>query len=125
MNGVDLARFEFDYDTTWQAFFLDRDLNIYSRYGGRDEKSADGRQSKESLLVTIREVLDVHARRQARAATVISSPLRGMARVGAGSRETHTPPPQPSPPRGEGASRNGRSRNLRHHPETRRLQLPP
>jgi serine protease Do len=60
MNGVDLARFEFDYDTTWQAFFLDADLNVYSRYGGRDEASADGRLSKESLLVTMREVLDAH-----------------------------------------------------------------
>lgn len=60
MNGVDLSRFEFDYDTTWQAFFLDADLNIYSRYGGRDEESADGRLSKESLLVTMREVLEAH-----------------------------------------------------------------
>src|SRR6185295_954016 len=62
MNGVDLARFEFDYDTTWHAFFLDADLNIYSRYGGRDEHSADGRQSKESLLTTMNEVLAVHER---------------------------------------------------------------
>jgi len=63
MNGVDLARFEFDYDTTWQAFFLDADLGIYSRYGGRDETSADGRLSKESLLTTMREVLEAHERR--------------------------------------------------------------
>ena len=65
MNGVDLARFEFDYDTTWQAFFLDADLNVYSRYGGRDEESADGRHSRESLLTTMREVLEVHERRKA------------------------------------------------------------
>lgn len=63
MNGVDLARFEFDYDTTWQAFFLDAELNVYSRYGGRDETSPDGRLSKESLLTTMREVLEVHERR--------------------------------------------------------------
>lgn len=67
MNGVDLARFEFDYDTTWQAFFLDADLGVYSRYGGRDETSADGRLSKESLLTTMREVLDVHSRRSGQA----------------------------------------------------------
>lgn len=65
MNGVDLARFEFDYDTTWQAFFLDADLDVYSRYGGRDESSADGRLSKESLLTTMGEVLEVHSRRSA------------------------------------------------------------
>jgi predicted metalloprotease with PDZ domain len=70
MNGVDLARFEFDYDTTWHAFFLDPGLNVYSRYGGRDEEAADGRQSKESLLTTMREVLEVHERRKARAAVL-------------------------------------------------------
>lgn len=64
MNGVDLARFEFDYDTTWQAFFLDASLNVYSRYGGRDETSSDGRLSTESLLTTMREVLELHERRQ-------------------------------------------------------------
>jgi predicted metalloprotease with PDZ domain len=67
MNGVDLARFDFDYDTTWHAFFLDSDLNIYSRYGGRDEEASDGRHSKESLVTTMREVLAVHERRQKRA----------------------------------------------------------
>jgi hypothetical protein len=64
MNGVDLARFEFDYDTTWQAFFLDAELSVYSRYGGRDENSPDGRLSKESLLTTMHEVLEVHERRK-------------------------------------------------------------
>ena len=66
MNGIDLTRFEFDYDTTWQAFFLDADLNVYSRYGGRDEDSADGRHSRESLITTMREVLEVHERPQKR-----------------------------------------------------------
>lgn len=65
MNTVDLARFEFDYDTTWAAFFLDADLNIYSRYGGRDGGSADARQSKESLLQTMQEVLETHEQRLA------------------------------------------------------------
>jgi len=64
MNDVDIARFEFDYDTTWTSFLLDADLNIYSRYGGRDENVAEGRMSKESLLQTMREVLDVHAQRR-------------------------------------------------------------
>jgi serine protease Do len=63
MNGVDLARFQFDYDTTWTAFFLDADLNVYSRYGGRDENVADSRMSSESLRQTMREVLDIHERR--------------------------------------------------------------
>ena len=60
MNGVDIGRFEFDYDTTWAGFFVDPDLNVYSRYGGRDEGEPEARLSTESLLHTMREVLDVH-----------------------------------------------------------------
>ncbi len=87
MNGVDLARFEFDYDTTWQAFFLDSHLRVYSRYGGRDEHSADGRQSIESLLTTMREVLEVHERRQARA-----EPPPREGRDEGGDTDFHPPP---------------------------------
>ena len=65
MNHVDIARFEFDFDTTWSAFFTDADLNIYSRYGGRDENNADSRMSKASLCRTMQEVLEVHPRRLA------------------------------------------------------------
>ncbi|MDB5384472.1 MAG: hypothetical protein JWM11_118 [Planctomycetaceae bacterium] len=60
MNHVDVARFEFDYDTTWTSFFLDADLNIYSRYGGRDDRVADSRMSRESLLETMSNVLSTH-----------------------------------------------------------------
>ena len=60
MNRVDIARFEFDYDTTWAAFFTDSKLRIYSRYGGRDEHEPESRLSKGSLLQTMREVLDAH-----------------------------------------------------------------
>lgn len=69
MNGVDLARFEFDYDNTWQAFFLDANLNVYARYGGRDAASPESRLSKESLLTTMREVLEAHDLRQREPAT--------------------------------------------------------
>jgi len=64
MNGIDLGRFDFDYDNTWQAFFLDADLNVYSRYGGRDASSPEARLSTGSLLQTMREVLETHERRQ-------------------------------------------------------------
>ena len=60
MNRVDIARFEFDYDTTWAAFFADSKLRIYSRYGGRDEHEPESRLSKASLLQTMREVLNAH-----------------------------------------------------------------
>ena len=60
MNRIDIARFEFDYDTTWAAFFTDSKLRIYSRYGGRDEHEPESRLSKASLLQTMREVLETH-----------------------------------------------------------------
>ncbi len=60
MNRVDIARFEFDYDTTWAAFFADSKLRIYSRYGGRDEHEPESRLSKASLLQTMHEVLNAH-----------------------------------------------------------------
>jgi predicted metalloprotease with PDZ domain len=92
MNGVDLARFDFDYDTTWHGFFLDADLNVYSRYGGRDETSSDGRLSKDSLLTTMREVLAVHERRRERIA--IPPRLRGANGVdGAVADIDHHPSP--------------------------------
>jgi hypothetical protein len=68
MNRVDIARFEFDYDTTWAAFVTDSKLRIYSRYGGRDEHEPDARLSKASLLQTLRESLDAHKAATERAA---------------------------------------------------------
>ncbi|MCY2965301.1 MAG: thioredoxin family protein, partial [Planctomycetota bacterium] len=64
MNGVDLARFDFDYDNTWQAFFLDADLNVYGRYGGREASAPEARLSKESLVQTMGEVLEAFERRK-------------------------------------------------------------
>jgi membrane-associated protease RseP (regulator of RpoE activity) len=66
MNGVDLNRFDFDYDVTWNSFFLDEKLNVYSRYGGRDDGEPERRLSKDALLRTMRSVLAAHAERKAR-----------------------------------------------------------
>lgn len=41
MRGVDLRRFEFDYDLTWAAFFLDSQGRVLGRFGGRDAASPD------------------------------------------------------------------------------------
>lgn len=84
MNGVNLRRFDFDYDVTWNGFFLDEDLNVYSRYGGRDHGEPEDRLSKASLLHTMQQVLDVHGRRDA---------LRreGVAYVQPVPRETQVP----------------------------------
>lgn len=89
MNHVDLARFEFDYDTTWTSFFLDADLNIYSRYGGRDERIPDARMSRESLLHTMSEVLQAHAKIRRASAVDLPRILR---------EETHPAPAKPTSP---------------------------
>src|SRR5687768_15950221 len=41
MEGVDLSLFQFDYDQTWTAFFMNADKTIYGRYGTRATGGAD------------------------------------------------------------------------------------
>lgn len=60
LSGINLNRFTFDMDVTWNAFFTDASLNIYSRYGGRDGGEPDERMSRGSLLQTMQEVLSLH-----------------------------------------------------------------
>jgi S1-C subfamily serine protease len=58
--GIDLRRFEFDYDLTWYAFFLNADETIYGRYGGRDASSADARLSMKGLRFAMDRALEAH-----------------------------------------------------------------
>jgi membrane-associated protease RseP (regulator of RpoE activity) len=60
MNDVDIRVFQFDYDLTWMAFFLDASERIYSRFGGRDGQRAEGRVSVAALKYTMRLVLQAH-----------------------------------------------------------------
>jgi serine protease Do len=60
VDQSDLSIFEFDYDLTFMAFFLSPDEKIYARYGGRDSKNADNRQSLEGLRYTMQSVLRMH-----------------------------------------------------------------
>ena len=41
ISGADLNVFDFDYDLTWAAFFLNADETVYGRFGGRDAESPD------------------------------------------------------------------------------------
>jgi membrane-associated protease RseP (regulator of RpoE activity) len=63
VDQSDLSIFEFDYDLTFMVFFLSPDEKIYSRYGGRDSKNADNRQSLEGLRYTMESVLRMHRQR--------------------------------------------------------------
>jgi serine protease Do len=58
--GMDLRRFEFDYDLTWYAFFLNADGTIYGRYGGRDATDADARLSLKGLRYAMDRALEAH-----------------------------------------------------------------
>ena len=43
-------------------FFMDAKENVYARYGGRDGRNADNRQSLAGLRATLQSVLKMHAR---------------------------------------------------------------
>jgi predicted metalloprotease with PDZ domain len=62
MRGVDLTTFDFDYDLTWAAFFMNANEHIYGRYGGRDEGPADKGLSIEGLTYAMEASLAAHAR---------------------------------------------------------------
>lgn len=47
---------------TFAVFFLDAQERVYARYGGRDSKNADNRQSLEGLRHTMESVLEMHGR---------------------------------------------------------------
>ena len=38
-NGMDLSLFQFDYDQSWAAFFMNADRTIYGRYGTRSHQT--------------------------------------------------------------------------------------
>ena len=60
MNDVNLALFNYDYDVTFMAYFLSPQEGVYSRFGGRDADSADGRLSVAGLKHTMKLVLAAH-----------------------------------------------------------------
>jgi hypothetical protein len=60
IDNLDLNLFEFDYDLTMMIFFMNDRAKVYARYGGRDAKNADNRQSLAGLLYTMNSVLAMH-----------------------------------------------------------------
>src|SRR5882672_5837390 len=60
-NGMDLTLFQFDYDLTFAAFFLNADRTIYGRFGSRsDQKEADRDISIEGLREALNGALELH-----------------------------------------------------------------
>jgi serine protease Do len=60
-NGMDLSRFQFDYDQSWAAFFLNADGTIYGRYGTRSHQhDSEEDVSLDGFLDTMQSVLALH-----------------------------------------------------------------
>ena len=62
MKGVDLSQFQFDYDLSWAAMFINADGTVYGRYGTQSAAGADAYNSVESLEKTMHRVLSAHAK---------------------------------------------------------------
>jgi len=60
MNGVNIDLFQFEYDLTWMGFFMDAEDRFYARYGGREDAEAESHLNKQSLLATMRQVVELH-----------------------------------------------------------------
>ena len=86
IEGADLNHFKFDYDLTFMVFFMDSEGRIISRYGGRDSRDADNRQSLAGLGHVMEEVLDTFSKSPARViAKSAAKPLFAEG-LGVGSR---------------------------------------
>src|SRR5216117_1638183 len=60
-NGMDLSLFQFDYDLTFVAFFLNADKTIYGRFGSRSErKDATKDISLEGFEKALSGALELH-----------------------------------------------------------------
>src|SRR5262245_43732960 len=74
------------------VFFLDADAKVYARYGGRDAKDADNRQSLDGLHYTMKSVLAMHERQAKEFAPKSQEEpkyVRGMAGPKGGGRCMH------------------------------------
>jgi serine protease Do len=65
ITGADLNIFDFDYDLTWAAFFLSADGVVYGRFGGRDAKGPDTRNSLLGLRFALEQALAAHREHRA------------------------------------------------------------
>lgn len=60
--GLDLARFQFDYELTWAAFFLNADGAVYGRYGTRRGHEQAGRDvSMVGFRKAVEGALELHS----------------------------------------------------------------
>jgi serine protease Do len=62
MWGVDLAQFQFDWELTWAAVFLNADKTVYGRFGSRrNHDGVDGDNRVEAFRKAAEGALELHA----------------------------------------------------------------
>ncbi|HET6882477.1 MAG TPA: Trx7/PDZ domain-containing (seleno)protein [Pirellulales bacterium] len=62
-NGLDLSLFQYDYDQSFAAFFLNTDQTIYGRYGTRSHETESDRDvSVEGFAKALAAALELHER---------------------------------------------------------------
>jgi serine protease Do len=59
-NALDLSHFQFDFDLSFAAFFMDADLTIFGRYGTRSDRPEVQDISLEGLRKAMAEALRMH-----------------------------------------------------------------
>lgn len=65
LTGVDIGLFEFDPDSTLYCFIINADEQIYLRYGGRDDSSAEKYFNEDSLQEALERGLELHKQYEA------------------------------------------------------------
>lgn len=59
-NAMDLNLFQFDYDLTFAAFFMNADKTVYGRYGSRSDRSAVRDISMQGFGDAMEGALEIH-----------------------------------------------------------------
>ena len=59
-NAMDLTWFQFDYDLTFAAFFMNADGTIYGRFGSRSSQDAMENMSMPGFRLALEGALDLH-----------------------------------------------------------------
>ncbi len=88
MRGVDLDVFDFDYDATWMAVFLNADEKVHGRYGGQHPVVAQKNLSLAGLRHALTEALAAHRREPPRAEPTAPRPPRTAEQYPASRRLT-------------------------------------
>jgi hypothetical protein len=60
LRGVNLDVFDFDYDLTWMAFFLEPDQRVLGRFGGRTPDQPDSYRNVDGLRFALEAALKRH-----------------------------------------------------------------